>query len=173
MAFFKTLYNSLKNTEWSWSVLLYMFEMFLIVSDCSVAAFSSHLVVGRHLFSECILLDLPLFRLFTRPEASVYTYMSNCNTVYMYWASYTNSISFICNLSISSRDWSWGNSLDCIYVCVIFWIAYVRVCCWRVITWWDTTLLPEAAYTYSEACWQLCQHNSWQLGLQGRTMKRV
>lgn len=87
----------------SWSMLLYMFEMFAIVSVCSTAAFSCHLVVGRHLFSKCILLDLPLFRLFTRPEAWVYTYMYmiNCHSVYMYWASYTtNSISFICNLSI-------------------------------------------------------------------------
>jgi len=38
-------------------MLLYMFEMFLIVSVCSVAAFSSKLVVGRNLFSKCIIVS--------------------------------------------------------------------------------------------------------------------
>lgn len=38
------------------------------------------------------------------------------------------SISFICNLSKSSRDGSGGNSLNRIHVGVIFWIAYMYEC---------------------------------------------
>jgi len=60
-------------------MLLYMFEMFLIVSVCSVAAFSSKLVVGRNLFSKCIIVST----VHKARSFSLHPYMNNYNTVHM------------------------------------------------------------------------------------------